>query len=548
MAVPNNQPATAQQRATVAAAGAKIAPGTTSRYVAIDPNTGEVVGNIGDTLPKAGENFSVTPLNQGAGGGSAGGGGGGQREIPCPFCKGEVLTKRSGRQYQSISAFLQRSFKIRIPTEWIEYVQNLAPVSKSSIRKKPESCKACKGKKTIKDPSDDRSRWAAAKGIAQGLAPEIERLENELAPACGNRYTIIQGCDLLEVGLGFNDATAYRIDDTEKQWNIRAGGNIEPGDIDPKKGGPQFPQGQKATHVQGINSLGSPGGHYFIKCANKFSVLAGAQGIELTTGGPLTINAGVVRFTGPEMSIGTQTGRLSLEGEVVNLAGKSIEAAPSDGHFFVRGTMSNTGNLMVGGHSHMESASMIKAQMPGKNENTKSSSPTDLFGGPAHWGGVAMESIPATLSDCIGMVTKSITNFKEIPEVISLRYFNDLKDKVANIAYSLKSLETIPTGICTVLYGSSAGIHPIFNFTHVHGEPNGIHNHEMRVPDMDISAESGGEVRSKLGGLGSNAPLQVQSKEESGIWSFLSKPLGAVWGTLWQAIHTQPGPYINWKR
>lgn len=544
MATPNNQPATAQQRATVEAAGAKIQAGTTSRYVAIDPNTGEVVGNVGDTLPKTGESFSVTPLSQGGGSG----GGGAKKEIPCPFCEGEVLTKRSGRPYQSISAFLQRSFKIRIPTEWLTFIQDLSPVSKSSIRKKPESCKACEGKKVVKDPNNDASRWEAAKAIAEGLAPEIERLENELAPACGNRYTLIQGCDLLEVGLGFNDATAYRVDDIEKNWNIRAGGMIEPGDIEPKKGGPQIPQGEKATNVEGINSLGSPGGHYFIKCANKFSVLAGAQGIELTTGGPLTINAGVTRFTGPEMSIGTQTGRLTLEGETVNLAGKSIEVAPSEGQFFVRGTMGSSGNLMVGGHAHLESASMVKAEMPGRNDNTKSASPNDLYGGPAHWGSAAMESIPATIVDCIGMVTKSVTNFKEIPEVVSLRFANDLKDKVINIAYNLKGLETVPTGICTVLYGSSAGIHPIFNFPHCHAEPNGIHNHEVRVPDMDITAESGGEVRGKQGGVAGGAPVHKQNAKWSAIWDILSIPIGAVWTPIWLAIHSLPGPFINWKR
>ena len=479
----------------------------------------------------------------GGGGGESGGeSGGGKREQPCPFCEGEVLPKQQGRLFFAISGFIQRAFKIRIPTEFLQLLQEIFPVSKTAIRKTPDTCKACEGKLVIEDPGDERERFAAASGIASGLVDAITRAENKLAPACGNRYTVIQGCDLLEVGLGINDAPGYRVD---KEKSIRAGGLIDPGDTNPKKGGPQIPQGRKANHVQGINSLATPGGHYFIKCANKFSVLAGAQGIDITTGGPFTINAGVTRITGPELTIGTQTGRLVLEGEVVNIGGKSIEVAPSDGHFFVKGTISNTGNVMVGGHAHMESASMVKAETVGRNEPSKSASPSDLYSGPAFWGGLAMEAIPATVKDLLGLVTNRAANPEEIKNLVSPRFFEDLRDKMMNIAYHLRPVEFVPTGFALVTYGSSAGLHPIFNFPHCHAMPNMIHNHETRIPDFDTTAESAEQLRGKQAGVASSAPLYKSSANSSNILTTIFSAIAVVFVPVWKGIQGLAGPYAK---
>ena len=67
--------------------------------------------------------------------------GGGQRELPCPFCTGKVLTKKAGRLFLTIAGFLQRSFSIRIPTEFLTWLSENTPVQKQAICK--EKCKFC---------------------------------------------------------------------------------------------------------------------------------------------------------------------------------------------------------------------------------------------------------------------------------------------------------------------------------------------------------------------------------------------------------------------
>ena len=561
--IPNNQAATAQQRATVAAAGAQIPAGTTSRYVAIDPNTGQIVGNVGNTLPKTGENFTVTPMNQGGSSSTSSGSSSKPREVECPFCKGEVLPKQAGRPFAAISGWLQRSFKIRLPTGLLALLQDIMPVAKTTIRKKPDTCKACEGKLIIPDPSDDSAKWEQVKANAQAASKKIAELESRwLAPACGNRHTILQGNDLLEVGLGFNDAPSYRVD---KDKNIRASGLLDPGETNPEKG-PPIPKGAKANHVQGIDSMASPGGHYFIKCANKFTVMAGAQGIELNTGGPLTINAGIIRFSGPELTFGTKTGRLTLEGEVVNLEGKSIEVAPSDGHFFVRGTMSNTGNYICQGHAHIESSTVVKMSTTGRNEPSKPSAPSDLYDGPAFWGGLNGEGITSSLKDIKGLATTRIANPLEAQQMVTPRFFEDVRDKMMTLAYNLRPWELKPTGVLipgtAVAFtgsspcnygGSAAGaitgtvttLIPVYNFPHHHGVPNLSHNHETRIPDIDCSSENAGQVRSIAGGSGAAAPLHQKTGDSQGIVTSIFSAIAAVFVPVWKNIQGPSGPFAK---
>jgi hypothetical protein len=485
-----------------------------------------------------------------------------QREIKCPNCSGQVLAKTGGRAFASITGFLQRSFNIKFPTGLVSYLKEKMPVSKQSIFK--EGCPMCKGKGNIIDPSDDSAKYKKVEQLAKQYEDEILDLENRLGPPCGNRYTIIQGSDLLEVGLGMNNAPSYRVD---KDKNIRNKGLIDPGKINTSKAGPQIPEGGTCNHVQGINSLASPGGHYMIKCSNKFSVVAGAQGIELITGGPVTISGGITRFTAPELSIGSSTGRLSLHGDVVDIGGRSVEVAPTDGHFFVKGTISNTGNVMVGGHMHSESVSFVKAECTGRNEITKPAASSDLYGGPAFWGGVGVEGIIASLKDLLGFVTSKTTNPTEAQQIMTPRFVESFRDKVLNMTYNAQPWEIKPTGYilpgtsivltgtCPCNYptpGSQAvGIVtgtvvapiPINNFPHVHALPDNEHVHEVRIPDIDCSADSAAEVRSKQGGISAPAPLGKSSTSALQAGLSLFSSIGMVFMPVWKAINGQTGPY-----
>lgn len=475
-----------------------------------------------------------------------------QREIPCPFCSGQVLVKNGGRAFSSISGFLQRSFAIRIPTNLLSYIQEKLPVSKKEIIK--GKCEACDGKGTIKDPSDDNERYNKVKQNAESKSKEIIELEGKLAPPCGNRYTIIQGCDLLEVGLGMNDAPSYRVD---KEKSVRNKGLIDPSKTNTKKGGPQIPEGGKANHVQGLNPLASPGGHYLIKCSNKFSILVGAQGIDINTGGPIVINGGITKITGPEITIGTQTGRLSLQGDVVDISGKSVEIAPTDGHFFVKGTISNTGNLMVGGHNHSESLSFVKAECIGRNEITKPAAPSDMYSGPAFWGSISAEGVTSALKDLAGFVTSKTANPTEAQQLLTPRFVDGLRDKVLNLTYTTRPRELKPSGImlpgeCVVVGTGNLGFpvtctnpQPIllYNFPHIHALPDLVHTHEVRIPDIDCSADSAQDLRNRQGGVSANAPLHKTSASSIKAAVSLFQTIGSVFVGSWRILQGRSGPF-----
>ena len=489
---------------------------------------------------------ALSQNNAGATSSSQSSTGGGKKELPCPMCEGQILAKRVGRAFATISGFLQRSFSIRIPTSIISYLKERMPVSKASIFK--DGCPACGGKSSIEDPSDMSAENQQVMSIAESKSKEILEAEKALAPACGNRYTLIQGCDLLEVGLGINDADSYAIDEEK---GLRSKGLADFDKVDTKKAGP-IPEGAKCNYVRGINSLASPGGHYMIKCSNKFSLITGAQGVEITSGGPVTISGGITRITGPEIVIGTSAGRLSLEGEVVDITGKSIEFSPTNGHLFVKGTISNTGNIATGGHMHAESVSFVSAECTGKNEPSKISASSDLYVGPAFWGGLGVEGITAALKDLVGYTISKLTNPVEAPQVLTPRFFESVRDKVLNISYLMRPIETMPTGwilpgTCVVVGPMGVAVNPnpvpVYNYPHTHALPDGSHVHETRIPNIDCSADSASEVRSKQCGVMAGAPLHKTSTTALQAALGLFELIGSVFVGVWKAIQGFSGPY-----
>lgn len=467
-----------------------------------------------------------------------------QREIPCPNCSGpgsekSVLAKTAGRIFSKISGWLQRSFSITLPTALINYIKERTPIGRSTALN--DKCIVCKGKQTIPDPSDDQERYEASAAIAQAKSQEI--LDNEaLLGTGGNRYTMVAGSDLLEVGIGMNDAPSYRVDPCA---SVRNWGNAGPGEgegqVNPSTAGLSVPRGAAANHVQGLNPPASPGGHYVIKCSNKFTIVTGAQGIDITTGGPITINGGITQITGPEVTVGTSTGRLVLEGETVNLNGKSIEVAPSDGHFYVRGTISNSGNMMVGGHAHLESASVVQLETTGKMESSDTSSASNIYGGPAFWGGPSIEGIAAALREIASYsVMNANTNPNYLKTLSTPRFWLGFIDSATNLAYTIRPIEVVPTGISLAL-GFIPGL--IFNFPHIHALPDGMHQHEMRMPNIDYTADSAKELKGKQTGV--EGPAPIGKKQTSVIdalvsaWQFVSSVFVAI------AVPTQHGNYLK---
>jgi hypothetical protein len=466
----------------------------------------------------------------------------GQREVTCSICGGQILSKTSGRLMFYLNLWLQRFASIVVPIGVIlDFLKERAPVSKTTAL---TVCGACENKRQIKDPSDDREKYAQAAAIAQSLAPQIEQAEAQLQPPGGNRYTVIAGHEVLEVGLGMNTAPSYRVDYNKgfRNKGIATSTKSSTDSATGKKTGEANPRysfiassGGTANHVQGLNPPAIPGGSYTIKCSNRMNIVTGAQGIDLTTGGPVNITGGITKITGPEVSVGSSTGRLLLGGDTINMEAKSIEMAPTDGHVYTRGTMSCSGNCIVGGHTHSESASIVKLATTGKNDDTKASSSSNVYGGPAFWGGPIYEGIYAALRELLSHVTVNTTQPVLLKEVgpLSFRYVQTLIDNSLNLAYILRPIELVPTGIVVDI----GGIGFVFNFPHVHAMPDQPHSHGYRGPDIDYSAETAEQLRGTAA-AGADGPAPLHKKSTSlidvtvALWSIIS----AAWVAAGKAI------------
>lgn len=446
-----------------------------------------------------------------------------KRFLTCPNCQGEILSKTSGRLFFYITQFLQRFADIVIPTTLLTYLKERMPIPKTTALTK---CGACDNKRKLEDPTDDRDRYAQSAAIAKSLAPKIADAEARMGPPGGDQYFVMSGSTTVQFGLAENPGPSYRVDEnmgirnkgvampTKTNEDGRGGSNPENSTI--------ASEGGYANHVQGLNPPAVPGGYLNVICGNGLRVSAAAHGIDLATNGPVTIGGGITRITGPEVSIGSQTGRLALGGDVINMEAKSIEMAPTDGHVYTRGTMSCSGNCIVGGHAHMESASVVQLETTGKNENSKCSSGGNIYGGPAFWGGLSPEAIIASLRELLAFVTLNTLHPRHFAEVgpISFRYPQTMTDNMLNIAYCLRFIELIPTGICV-----GVGVGLVYNFPHIHAVGDQPHTHGMRVPNIKCDADKASQIRKNNAAASGPAPVQ---KYTVGVLDVLV--------SIWQAI------------
>jgi hypothetical protein len=304
------------------------------------------------------------------------------RTIPCPDCTGKQyvnLFKKNSKDLGALFGSVGSSLRL--------VLENASILSKSSNRLKDKKslfkngCPTCRGKGTIEDKTDQSQQIQAASQKAQQLQKEITQLEADLGGAGpgGNRHTLVVGDDMLEVGLGYNDTPSYKV--------------VKDGSLDP--GGAQIEEeavmkvSTKTNAVIGTNPLSTPGGHYTIKCSNKFIVRAGTQGIELNTEGPLIIRAGQTQLIGPEVTVGSSVGRVVIEGKSTSIGGDSISLNPGTGgkgQVSCTGTFTTVGNMIAQGGAHFEGdVSCISMTMPGKVERSKHASQDIQTSGSATW-------------------------------------------------------------------------------------------------------------------------------------------------------------------
>ena len=346
-------------------------------------------------------------------------------------------------------------------------------------------CPRCNNTGFIEDKTDQSQQIQAASQKAQQLQKEITQLEADLGGAGpgGNRHTLVVGDDMLEVGLGYNDSPSYKI--------------VKDGSADPA--GAQITQKgtvktvASTNAVVGTNPLATPGGHYIIKCSNKFTVRAGAQGIELNTEGPLIIRAGQTQLIGPEVTVGSAVGRVTIEGKSTSIGGDYISLNPGTGgkgQVSCTGTFTTVGNMIAQGGAHFEGdVSCISMTMPGKVERSKHASQDIQTTGAAIW---QNEAAQQALQDFVR--TRTIRAQDPAGLVLAPREQQNIAADQKSLLRRASPLEPVPTGLiqigqCVVDSTTHANLVPIpiFNFPHHHTLGDMIHAHDSTVPNIKLT-------------------------------------------------------------
>lgn len=460
------------------------------------------------------------------------------KTVPCPNCKNGIvkLSTVTGRFDRAISCF-NRGEVARAALGFLKALAGLVGTAENSLIK----CDACDNKRTIPNTTDNS---AQSKEVAQKLQQNIEKiseLESKLGKG-GDEYRITTGDVVVQCGLIMNDTPSYRVDPqaSPTRGNVADGGGVVPGK------GTMWTGGGKTNAVVGLNPMPTPGGDYTLICTNKYKLLVGNRGIEVKTGGPITIDGGITRITGPQVTVGTSTGRLVLEGEMININGTSIELTPSGkGQVVVGGTLGVTGNSIVGGHLHAENISFVGATCTAKNETSTTSSPIDIVSGPSCWGGLPNlvnlnNSLVVALNDLSIYAVATTSDLRKIASLLFNRAQNQLLDKISNVIYNTSPVELLPnipvapplprpflpltrpvarliqqtlkpTGYCLHYVGPIpfGPLHPyvlgiVYNFPHVHAMHDGEHSHTHRGPNIQLEDAPEG-VRKSSAGAASNA-------------------------------------------
>jgi hypothetical protein len=388
-----------------------------------------------------------------------------------------------------------------------DFVTDLATSGKRKVSSKEVAegeCPSCGGSGYIDDYTDSGEQVQAVAREAQALQKEILDFEAKLGPTGGNQHVMVAGDAMLEVGLAYNDSQSYEI--IEDASRTRAG-------VKMYKKGPVTVDG-KINGVKGGNPLATPGGHYTIKCGNKFVVRAGAQGIELNSEGPLRIRTGQVEFTGPEITLGAAKGQLILDAQAINMNGKYVNINPDSsgsGQVSIGGTLHTTGNAVIQGGVHAEGG-MITTSIttPAVEHRSRHSSQDVQTTGPATWSAIAATQ---AAKDFALVAKKRAVDISGL--ILTPRQIQNTVNDSKNLVKKSLPIEPVPTGIIQVgtpititgtcpcnqggaAAGTVTGITtapiPLFNFPHHHTLSDAPHAHMSKGPNWK-GLDSDEEIR-----------------------------------------------------
>jgi len=442
-----------------------------------------------------------------------------KRKIPCIYCKGTVLATQNGRGTSSQSLFPRAQ---NFLTAISDLITALMGGQKGVSRKDAigGKCEACGDKGEIEDPTDTSEQDKACADFLNSQSKKLTELETKLGNSPGgSMLERIAGAKVTIVGRTLN---------TAKSVTVHEGKAKPPTKNVVSKAGPTTAGSEKGTNaVTGNNPPANTGGGiYYIQCGNKFKLTAGAQGIEMASYGPISIDGTQVRITGAEVSIGGNSGPTLLEGDHLQINGKSIALSPSGsaGEVVIQGSASCTGNLKAGG-GYIENMYCASMTMPSTQASTKpSSGSSDYIAGPAKWGGPSGELQALATQNLVKWIKDSTTdiNLAGTLSPLNPRSIMKTNDNIINYLYSLLPQELIQTGIAVISYGSSAGTHPIYNFPHSHQLPDAPHTHDMTVPAISHDGNSSADVVRKKFSVSDGKIPAGPSKIGDGLVSYIA--------------------------
>jgi hypothetical protein len=446
------------------------------------------------------------------------------RKVPCPYCdeKVEVLSEQNGRAVSSSTLF-PRMQNILLSLSDLLAVFTGGPKKVTKKKALDNKCKACGGSGQIEDVTDTSDADKAAAAYLEGKSQRILELESKLGNSLGgNKIERVAGSVAIICGRTMNDAKSYTVH--EGKGAAPASGYVG------KEGRASVRQGAPANEKKGSNVVtnnnvpaNTGGGVMYVQCGNKFKLATGAQGIEINSHGPISINGGMMQFTGAEVSIGSKVGTTLVEGDNLQLGGKRVSITPSGEEGFVNidGSVAASGNLQAGG-GYIDNLYAANMTMPEKQETTKISSSTDILTGPAHWWpSLALDTALNLLKWEMDSVTDLTLAGAMNP--LNPRSMLKLKDNITNVIYSGLPVEPRPTGICFTAVGP--GI--VFNFPHTHFMPDEAHSHNMTVPAINSKNQTAESVRAEFAASGGNSRLPATATGAMGD-TFLKAVQGGI--------------------
>ena len=450
------------------------------------------------------------------------------RKIPCTYCKGEVMSTQNGRSTSSQALFPRlQNFLTSIG----DLMSSLLGGQKTVSRKEAigGKCKTCGGSGFIEDVSDTSKQDKAAADYLQSKSERILELEKKLGNSPGgSMLERIAGAKVTIVGRTLNNAqsiTTHKGKAAHPTSNVV--GKATPTTIGPEKG--------KGTNVITGNNVpaNTGGGIYYIQCGNKFKLTTGAQGIEMTSHGPISIDGSQVRLTGAEVSIGGNSGPTIIEGDHLQLNGQSIALTPTGpaGEVVIQGSASCSGNFKAGG-AYFENLYAASLTCPEHQISTKpSSGSTDLISGPAKWSGTSGTLPKLATQNLIKWITDSTTdiNLAGSMSPINPRSIMKLNDNFVNLIYSIVPIELVQTGIAIGVGNLGYPvISQVYNFPHSHAIPDSPHTHDVSVPAVSHEGNSTADVvRQKFAAAGGNTRIPAGPTESGNP---LTKMVGGVMG------------------